>query len=301
VFTLKKITLIHDEIYSKWVFSQNHPTQGRRFQNAHDLLINDPELSIDVIKPIDIDAETLLLAHSETYIDEVVNKGISGEWDGANSSLGALAKLFVGGTLTALDQLLSGKTQLAAHLPGAKHHAQYDHSSGFCVFADFAIAAKIATQKSHRVAIFDLDAHHGDGTENLLRDEKVLTFSVHDSTIFPGTGFNDEPENLIYNEPLDSYTGDEELLVATKRFIEVCDSFKPTMLFIACGADAHESDPLSTLQYTVEGYKESMKTLKATFGNLPILVGGAGGYQPDTFTPLIWKEAVKSLSEEVSS
>ncbi len=298
MFNLKKVTLIHDEIYSNWVFSQNHPTQGRRFQNAHDLLINDTELSIEVIKPIDIDAETLLLAHSETYIDEVVNKGICGEWHGANPSLGALAKLFVGGTLTALDQLLTGKTQLAAHLPGAKHHAQYDHSSGFCVFGDFAIAAKIATQNSHRVAIFDLDAHHGDGTENLLRNEKVLTFSVHDSTIFPGTGFNDEPENLIYNEPLDSYTGDEELATATKRFIDLCESFDPTILFIACGADAHEEDPLSTLQYTVEGYKQSMNLLANNFKHLPILFGGAGGYLPDTFTPLIWKEAIKSLAEE---
>ena len=218
---MKKITLIHDEIYSNWVFSHNHPTQGRRFQNAHDLLVNDPDLSLKVIKPIDIDKSVLLSVHDAEYVDEVVEKGLSGEWDGENLQLGALAKLFVGGTLTALDLLLKKQTQLAVNLPGAKHHAQFDHSSGFCVFGDFAIAAKIANGQNHRVAIFDLDAHHGDGTENLLRDEKVLTFSVHDSTIFPGTGFIDEPEKLIYNQPLDSYTGDEELAPATKRFIDL--------------------------------------------------------------------------------
>jgi acetoin utilization protein AcuC len=297
VFTLKEITLIHDEIYSNWVFSHNHPTQGRRFQNAHDLLVNDPDLSLNVIKPIDINKSVLLNVHHAGYVDAVVEQGLSGEWDGENLKLGSLAKLFVGGTLTALDLLLKKQTQLAVNLPGAKHHAQFDHSSGFCVFGDFAISAKIATEQNHRIAIFDLDAHHGDGTENLLRDEKVLTFSVHDSTIFPGTGFKDEPENLIYNQPLDSYTGDEELATATKRFIDLCESFDPTILFIACGADAHEEDPLSTLQYTVKGYKQSMNLLANNFKHLPILFGGAGGYLPDTFTPLVWKEAIKSLAE----
>jgi acetoin utilization protein AcuC len=295
---LKKIVLVHDESYVNWVFSANHPTQGRRFQNGHDLIVNDPEMQVEVIRPIDIDKSALLSVHSSEYVDAVLNDGISSVWPDKNLELASLAKLFVGGTLTALDQLLSNKTKLAVHLPGAKHHAQYDYSSGFCVFGDFAIAAKIATQQSHRVAIFDLDAHHGDGTENLLKDEKVLTFSVHDSTAFPGTGFNDDPDNLIYNQPLAAFSGDEDLMIATKRFIEVCESFKPTILFIACGADGHETDRLASLQYTVEGYKESMKTLIATFGNLPILVGGAGGYQPDTFTPLIWKEAIKSLAEE---
>lgn len=295
MFQLKKVILVHDEKYSNWVFSSSHPTQGRRFQNAHDFLVKDNELEIEVIKPKNIDQSVLALAHSKNYINKVVEDGICDEWVGKNRELGALAKLFVGGTLTALDALLAGKSQIAVNLPGAKHHAQYDYSSGFCVFADFAIAAKIAAQQGHKVAIFDLDAHHGDGTENLLRNENVLTFSVHDSTIFPGTGFEDEPENLIYNQPLDSYTGDEELAQATKRFLEVCESFNPTILFIACGADAHEKDPLSTLQYTIDGYKNSMSLLVNRFSALPMLVGGAGGYLPDTVTPLVWKESIKSL------
>ena len=82
MFTLKEITLIHDEIYSNWVFSHNHPTQGRRFQNAHDLLVNDPDLSLNVIKPMDIDKSVLLSVHEAGYVDEVVEKGLSGEWDG---------------------------------------------------------------------------------------------------------------------------------------------------------------------------------------------------------------------------
>jgi acetoin utilization protein AcuC len=295
---MKKITLVHDEKYKNWVFSKDHPTQGERFVNAYELLVNDPELSVEVVKPIDIDKSVLLSVHDAEYVDKVVERGMSGEWTGSKLELGSLAKLFVGGTLTALNQLLEKKSQIAVNLPGAKHHAQFDRSSGFCVFGDFAIAAKIATAKSHRVAIFDLDAHHGDGTENLLRDDKVLTFSVHEAAIFPVPGFNkDEPESLIYNEPLASHSGDQELLTATNRFIEVCKSFDPTMLFIACGADGHKTDTLSSLQYSVEGYKQSMTLLAKGLKNLPILVGGAGGYQPKDVTPLIWKESIKSLAE----
>ena len=78
----------------------------------------------------------LLRVHTPAYIDEVINQYISTEWDGEREDLANLAQLFVGGTLTALDYLLQGKTNLAIHFPGAKHHAQADHSSGFCVFAD---------------------------------------------------------------------------------------------------------------------------------------------------------------------
>jgi acetoin utilization protein AcuC len=115
-----------------------------------------------------------------------------------------LAALFAGGTLQAIELLLKGDCKIAIHFPGAKHHAQYDHSSGFCVFADLAIAADIATKDyGKKVAILDIDAHHGDGTENLTADNPaVLSFSIHQYGIFPGTGFEDIPEKNVYNFPL---------------------------------------------------------------------------------------------------
>ena len=66
------------------------------------------------------------------------------------------------------------------------------------------------------------------------------------------------------------------------------------MIFIACGADGHKTDPLSSLQYTVNGYQEAMSTLRAEFMKTPMLLGGAGGYQPDTITPEVW--ALSSLA-----
>jgi acetoin utilization protein AcuC len=167
-----------------------------------------------------------------------------------------------------------------------------NYSSGFCVFNDFAIAAKIAQQHGYKVAIFDLDAHHGDGTEELLRTEPILTYSVHDATIFPGTGMSSNPNQFAYNKPLASGAGDKELDTAVSEFIEVAQRFGATMIFIACGADGHALDPLSTLNYSVNGIASAVAQIRSSFLELPMLIGGAGGYHPDTFTPEIWSNAV---------
>jgi len=292
------VYLIHSDEYKNWIFDPTHPTQGRRFNNARDLLITSAKKEgVDLVEvlPRPATEAELLRVHTPAYIDEVVNKHISTEWDGERPDLASLASLFVGGTLTALDALLTNKTKLAIHFPGAKHHAQADHSSGFCIFNDFALAADIAS-KDHgkNIIIIDIDAHHGDGVENLTADNpKVLTFSVHQDGIFPGTGDESKP-GYFYNIPLEAGAGDKELLDAIEQFIYVIGArdriwdWQPDLLFITCGADGHKEDPLTSLEYSVDGYVAVTKRIKERFPDLPILLGGAGGYLPDTRTPEIW-------------
>jgi len=301
------IYLIHSNEYKNWIFGPSHPTQGRRFNNARDHLITSAKKEgidvVEVLPRLATEAE-LLRVHTPTYIDEVVNQHISTEWDGQRADLTNLASLFVGGTLTALDALLANKTQLAIHFPGAKHHAQAAHSSGFCVFADFAIAADIATEYGKKVAILDIDGHHGDGTENLTKDDlNVLTFSIHEHGIFPGTGYVSYPEKHIYNYPLGSNEpghnpnkDDKALLDGVSRFCELAKVFSPDLIFFACGADGHKEDPLTNLKYSVEGYVAAAKKVREHFPHLPILMGGAGGYLPDTRTPEVWAEVAISLA-----
>jgi len=301
----KPVYLIHSDEYKNWIFDPTHPTQGRRFSNARDLLIATAKREgIDLVEvlPRPATEAELLRVHTPAYIDEVLNQHISTEWDGERPDLASLASLFVGGTLTALDALLTGKTKLAINFPGAKHHAQSDHSSGFCIFNDFALAADIAS-KDHgkNIIIIDIDAHHGDGVENLTADNpKVLTFSVHQDGIFPGTGDESEAGNF-YNIPLQAGAGDEELLDAVREFIYVVGArdriwdWQPDLLFITCGADGHSEDPLTSLDYSVEGYIAVAKRLKERFPDLPILLGGAGGYLPDTRTPEIWARVAVQL------
>jgi acetoin utilization protein AcuC len=301
------VYLIHSDEYKNWIFDPSHPTQGRRFNNARDLLIASAKKEgidvVEILPRLATEAE-LLRVHTPAYIDEVLNQHISTEWDGERADLANLASLFVGGTLTALNAILTGKTKLAIHFPGAKHHAQADHSSGFCVFADFALAADIAT-KDHgkKVAILDIDAHHGDGTENLTTANlNVLTFSIHQDGIFPGTGHESHPEKNAYNYPLDSNQpngnsnkDDQALMSGVDKFCELAKEFNPDLLFIACGADGHSEDPLTNLTYSVEGYIAVAKRLKERFPGLPILLGGAGGYLPDTRTPEIWAKVAVIL------
>lgn len=249
------------------------------------------------VEPRQASVEELARVHSLEYINEILVQNQCSEWSGPRPDLAELASYFVGGTLTALDTLLSGKTRTAIHFPGAKHHAQHDYASGFCIFADFAIAADIAT-KDHgkRVAILDFDGHHGDGTENLTSDNPdVLTYSVHEKGIFPGTGNESYPEKNVYNLPLveksktsDLGKGDVALMKAASEFVQHVSDFKPDLIFIASGADGHLEDPLTSLEYSVEGIKEIGKFIRRTHPDLPILIGGAGGYLPDTRTPEVW-------------
>lgn len=248
----------------------------------------------------------LARVHSPEYLNEVLVEHRSSQWRGTRQDLAELAALFAGGTLTALELLLRGITKTAIHFPGAKHHAQYDHSSGFCIFADFALAADIATKDfGKKVAILDIDAHHGDGTENLTADNpQVITYSIHEYGIFPGTGNEDQEEKNVFNYPLGSYKferrlgkGDSALLDGVSEFLRLAKSFSPDLILIACGADGHQEDPLSSLEYSVEGYAEVAKMLRTAYPNLPMLMGGAGGYLPDTRTPEIWTAFARSISK----
>ena len=291
------VVLVHHEDYADWVFDSHHPTQGRRFTKARELLL---ELADDAgIEVIEIDSgllpdrAVLETAHDPVYVDEVIVGGRCGEWAGERPDLARIAHRMVGGTLLAARALVEGRALTAVHFPGAKHHAMRAHSSGFCVFADFAITARHLLDDPvsgvDRVAILDIDAHHGDGTELLLLDEpRALTFSIHDRTIFPGTGHADSPEQRAYNERLGAGSGDAELGQAVERFVELGSEFGPDMIFIAMGADGHEGDPLSSLRYSISGLEAAVRRVRQAFPEVPILLGGAGGYLPDTVTPEAW-------------
>jgi len=129
----------------------------------------------------------------------------------------------------------------------------------------------------------------------LKKNKNVMTYSVHEYGIFPGTGLMSDWKHRAYNFPLASKSGDEALLSATEGFLQACDEFQPTMIFVACGADALKNDPLSSLEFTKEGYFESMRMIREQYFDHPILLGGAGGYQPDTETPDLWATVALGL------
>ena len=295
------IHIIQNPNAQNWVLGENHPTQGRRFLHATEVLAELAGEQIVQISESQARAATvaeLSLVHTPDYISRILDHHICGEWDHKRRpDLAQLAAEFAGGTMVAAEALLDGAL-LAVNYPGAKHHAQRDHSSGFCVFADFAMTAKyLADTHGKRIAILDVDAHHGDGTENLTRDDnRILTFSIHEGQLFPFSATEYEASPSVHNRPFAAGAGDDELVVAVQDFVDVAKVFQPDIILIAAGGDGHSYDPLSNLEYSEAGFAHCGELIRANFPETPVLLGGAGGYRPDDHTPSMWLHMTLALA-----
>jgi len=204
-----------------------------------------------------------------------------------------------------VERMLAGTTTLGFNPQGAKHHAGYAHSSGFCVFNDMAFAATALAAAGWRVCYLDWDAHHGDGVEALTADNPdVMTASIHNVPLFPGTGYADDPDRQVWNYPLEGAATGGAMLAAVDDALVRAAEFGPDIVRLAAGADGHRDDLLSVLRYDYEHFA-SAATRVAQFAarhcERRVLVGGAGGYQPLTHTPAIWAAVLLALRDGLAS
>lgn len=291
------LAVAYDDDLLRWKLGDRHPTDPVRAKLALEAL---QELQVPlVVEPITWQiTDELEAAHTLDYINETLGEGHNSEWAGRRRDLAAVAAHMFAGTVQLAHAVDAGRVEVGFAPQGAKHHAMADRGSGFCVFNDMAWAAQHFTDQGKRVLYVDLDAHHGDGVEALTRtNPAVTTCSVHDSTIFPGTGHEDSPSDGVFNYPLARGAGDVDLLRCVEAIVGRARGWLPDVVLIAIGADGHETDPLSSLQYTYQGYTlaaEALGTIAAELGT-PVLLGGAGGYQPHTHTPAVWATFVAAL------
>ncbi len=162
-----------------------------------------------------------------------------------------------GGVCAAVDAVMSGEARnafCAVRPPG--HHAETARAMGFCLFNNVAVGAAHARAKHgiRRVAVFDFDVHHGNGTQDIFWDDDELFYvSTHQSPLYPGTGMADETgtaENIL-NVPLPAHAGSPEYRFAvTESVLPALAAFRPELLMISAGFDAHRNDPLAALQLT---------------------------------------------------
>lgn len=179
----------------------------------------------------------------------------------------------VAGALTAVDLVMEKKvTNAFAALRPPGHHAMPDRAKGFCFFGNAAIAARYA-QKHHklkRVMIVDWDVHHGDGTQEMfLEDPTVYFISTHQYPLYPGPSGSPDikgkgaGEGFNLNLPLKAGSGDEAVIKAFETDLAAeFRKFKPELLIISAGFDAHKDDPLGALGWSSEVYAKLTEILR---------------------------------------
>jgi acetoin utilization deacetylase AcuC-like enzyme len=203
-----------------------------------------------------------------------------GTWEAARAAADA--------ALTAVDLVADGAPLAYACTRPPGHHVTRSLYGGSCYLNNAAIAAAALIAHFERVAVVDIDAHHGNGTQELFRGRSdVLTASVH---VDPGAGwfphflgFAAESDSSNLNLPLPPGTADDEWLAALRRAVEFVEPARA--LVVALGVDAASGDPESPLEVTATGYREAGRVF-AELG-LPTVVVQEGGYDLETIGPLV--------------
>jgi acetoin utilization deacetylase AcuC-like enzyme len=230
-------------------------------------------LDLEVLSPGPARPEDVLAVHSQEYIEFLSGFG-QGRMD-ADTYVWPhtydMAMLAAGGAILAADRILTGGGPVHALLRPPGHHATALHGGGFCYINNIAVAAERLLKKLDRVAIVDIDVHHGNGTNDIfLARDDVLYISTHQWGIYPGTGpaeqvGEDAGEGFTVNIPLGSRVGDATFaLAAAKIILPILKQYEPDALLVSLGVDAHYMDPLASLTLSSCGYLDVMASLQKT-------------------------------------
>ncbi len=311
--------VIWDPKFNRYDFGPDHPFSERSRGLAVRLLEESRFFALGVGGPVEIhdapvaSSDELRRFHEADYLafvarrsdEEVPGPLDSGDTPAFPGCYEAAARV-AGGTLLGWHIVREAPEIHAFNPAGGLHHARPDRASGFCIFNDPALAIRAALQPGTgigRVAYVDIDVHHGDGVMyGFYDDGRVLDIDFHQDgrTIFPGTGALHETgrgdgSGLKVNIPLPPGVGDEAFLPIFETIVPpLLRRFRPELIVVQTGVDAHVGDRLGNLQYTPRAYVRAITRVHELAHELSggrLLVTGGGGYNAGNVARILARTA----------
>ena len=254
----------------------NHPERKERIDSILKSIeqIKDFEISFKDAPLADI--ETISLVHPKKYIEKIFSNipksgliGVEKE-PYADTMLCPNSKKAIlrscGAGIAAAEDLMKKNERVFCAIRPPGHHAETTKAMGFCFINNIAVTAKYLQNKYkvNKIAIIDFDVHHGNGTQEIFyNNETVLYASSHEFPLFPGTGLEQETGvGNIFNAPLKTgMKGKEFLKIFNQKILRPIDKFKPEIILISAGFDAHIRDPLANINLESEDFYQITKQI----------------------------------------
>ena len=254
----------------------NHPEKKERLDSILESIKQIKDIKISFKEAPLADMDSISLVHPKKHIEKIFSNipksgliGVEKE-PYADTMLCSNSKKAIlrscGAGIAAADDLMNNNKRIFCAIRPPGHHAETIKAMGFCFINNVAVAARYL-QKKHKVnkvAIIDFDVHHGNGTQEIFyKDETVAYGSSHEFPLFPGTGSEEERGvGNIFNAPIKSgMKGKEFLKVFEQKVLNPINKFKPEIILISAGFDAHTRDPLANINLESKDYYEITKKI----------------------------------------